>query len=169
MRLILPILLLTFSVCIPRIIHTEEVAEETIVVVVNKNNPVDNISSSTLARIYKGRVLKWADGEQIVVVDRPVRSETRARFYSEILRTEPTKKFYEPGVPIPFRAIQIRSDEALVAFIRRVRNSVSYVSLSSVDDRVKILKIDGKMYSESGYVLLPGKESTKKKSSLFIP
>ena len=153
MKLLIFSLFALLTVLPPKVVGAQATSARTLVVVVNKQNPISNVSSSVLARIYKGRQQKWSNGKQIVVVDRPVRSSERKAFYNQVLRTDPTKKFFEPGVPVPFRAIQIRSDEALMAFIRRVKDAVSYAYLDAVDERVKIVSIDGKKFTDLDYAL----------------
>lgn len=124
-----------------------------IVIIVNKMNITNELNSKELARIYMGRREKWPDGQRISVIDRPVNSGIRQRFYKIILNSEPTKKFFKPGSPIPFRSMVLKSDRATIRFVARIPNAIGYVPLDKVNSSVKILAIDGLKPGDEDYIL----------------
>lgn len=126
---------------------------EPIAVIVHKSNRADGIQSKKLARIYRGQLNKWANGKKILVINRPLDSKIRALFYKILLGTGPTKRFFKPGTPIPFKMMNLRSDVATRKFVARIPNAVGYIYLSEVDDTVKVLRIDGVTPGKKGYRL----------------
>lgn len=133
--------------------HPISAKPEVIVAIVNKSNPLDGIQSKKLARIYRGRMTKWPDGQRIVVINRPFDSKIRALFYELVLGAGPTKRFFKPGTPIPFKMMNLRSGIATRKFVARIPNAVGYIYLSEVDDTVKVLKIGGIAPGKKGYLL----------------
>lgn len=121
--------------------------------IANKTNGTNGLKSNIVARIYKGQIEKWPDGQKIFVIDRPFDSEIRHQFYNIALASKPTKKFFKPGSPIPFKKMILNSDFATSKFVARIPNAIGYIFLSEVDDTVKVLKIDGKLPSDDGYKL----------------
>lgn len=90
---------------------------EGIAVIVNGKNKVGNLSMSELNQIYRGRMSSWPDGKEIVAVNRDAGSPIRAEFYSKVLNSKPTEKFFLPGSPIPFRTIVQRSATGATKFV----------------------------------------------------
>jgi ABC-type phosphate transport system substrate-binding protein len=106
---------------------------ERIAVIVNRANPVDDLSTAKLARIYKGKQQKWPDGRQIVVVNRPVNSAIRKVFYQKVLNGKPNQKFYVTGSPIPFRSIIQCSSLATMRFINNMPEAIGYIYLNELE------------------------------------
>lgn len=146
----IPVFLLLFITCLAEDLYART---ETVVVIVHKDNPTDNLSNNALARIYKGRLKRWGNGKKIVILNRPIKSEIRFQFYKKILKAVPTKRFRPPKSPIPFKVRQIKSDLATIKIVARIPNAIGYVYLSEVDDSVKILRIDGLDPADDHYQL----------------
>ena len=116
---------------------------EEIAIIVNKENPIEDCSIEELARIYQGKTPTWKDGSQIMVINRIPTAYIRAIFYKLVLKEQPAKEFYHPGSPIPFRTLIQQSDDAAIRFVSRMPNAISYVSFKAVNDKVKVLEING--------------------------
>ena len=115
---------------------------EPIAIIVNKANDTHSLKSNDLARIYKGQLQRWSDGQRIAVINRPVGSQIRLQFYHRVLGSNPTKKFFRAGSPIPFKTLRSKSALTTRKLIARVPNAVGYIYLSQVDDTIKVIKID---------------------------
>ncbi len=126
---------------------------EPIAIIVNKLNPIEELSWKTLKRIYSGRRSDWSSGQKIVVTNRPVQSSIRKDFYEKALGVKPSKKYFQRGSPIPFKTTRLNSGRAARKFVARVPNAIGYVHLSAVDASVKVLKMDGRIPTESDYLL----------------
>ncbi len=117
---------------------------EAIAVIANKSNPVDTLSTAEIARIYKGKQQSWSDGNQIMVINRPARSDVRKEFYKKVLKCGPTKKFYDPGSPTIFKTLVQRSDLATLRFVANMSDAIGYVYVSKLDKNnpdIKVLKV----------------------------
>jgi ABC-type phosphate transport system substrate-binding protein len=128
-------------------------ADEPIVVVVNKKNPINSLNLRDLARLYNGEVTEWPSGESVVIVNRPFDMEVRATFYRLVLNAKPTQKYFQTGSPIPFETMRVESEGAVPRFVARLPGAVAYCYLSAADASVKIIKIDGKLPTDQEYAL----------------
>ncbi|NWF72729.1 MAG: substrate-binding domain-containing protein [Nitrospirae bacterium] len=103
---------------------------ETFAVIVNKNNPSNHLSASTIASMYRGETLHWQGGDRIKLVNREISAETRQTFYFHVLNAKPDQVFYRQGTPIPVQSVIERSDDAVVRFVGSIEGAIGYVSLS---------------------------------------
>lgn len=112
------------------------VAIDGIAVVVDKANPVEDITKEQLAQVYSGQITNWKDlggsDQQIVVIGREASSGTRGAF-EELLKLEDKCKY----------AQEIDSTGAVMAKVAATPGAIGYVSLDVIDDTVHTLKIDG--------------------------
>lgn len=122
-----------------------------IAIIVNPANTIEELSKGELARIYKGRLEKWPDGQRIFTIDSPVGSKIRRRFHSVVLKSNPLKKFFKPGSPLPFRPMISKSAFGTNKLVSRIPNAIGYLYLDQVREGQKILKIDGALPGEDGY------------------
>jgi phosphate transport system substrate-binding protein len=128
-------------------------ADEPIVVVVNKNNPINSLTMRDLARLYSGEVTEWPTGNSVVIINRPFDSDSRTKFYHLVLNAKPTQKYFQTGSPIPFETIRVESEGAVTRFVSRLPWAVAYCYLSAADASVKIIKIDGRSPTDHEYPL----------------
>lgn len=126
---------------------------ETIVIIVNKKNKINNLSKANLARIYRGAIENWNNGKRILVVNRPFNRQIRAEFYKKILNSKPTKKFFKRGSPIPIKMMIQQSSLATIKFISRIPNALGYIYLSQLTDEVKVLSINNARPENNDYLI----------------
>ncbi len=124
---------------------------EPIAVIVNKVNETNDLKSSFLTRIFMGKTEKWPDGQKIFVVDRSSDSEIRFQFYKIVLNSKPTKRFLKPRSPVLFKAMTLKTDLSTRKFVGHIPNAIGYIYLREVNDKVKVLKVDGKLPGDEGY------------------
>jgi len=131
------------------------VAWDALVVIVNKNNPVQNISLDDLRRVYLGQVTNWSE---LGGADAPIRLFARKGKISGVGRT--TRKLLFSDYDQEFVASQIfDSTGPLEQAIIDEPNAIAISGISSARKRdVKILELDGKYPSyenvQSGNYLL---------------
>ncbi len=113
--------------------------------IVNRENSVGTLSVTQLSRIYKGHQQQWKNGNQIIVVNRPVDSMVRKLFYRKVLQSKPSQKFSQPGTPIPFRSIVQRSSLATIRFVNNLPEAIGYIYSSELelDEKNTSIKIIG--------------------------
>lgn len=130
-----------------------------VAIVVNKENPSEGVSFRELVKIFKQEKQFWESGKKVYLLMR----ETGAPEKAVILRKlytmkddEELKKFWLEKVfrnEIASFPKTLSSDEAIKRFVRQVPNAIGFIDAASVDDRVKTLRIDGKLPGEAGYAL----------------
>ena len=131
---------------------------DALAIIVHRSNPVDELSSTQLKRIYMFDMQNWPHGRKITVMVRekgqPERTEA-IRLICGIAEAE-----YERHVllqtfrgslgPGP-RAIQ--SVSAMLRFVFNVPGAIGYIPVDQIDGSVKVLRIDGLLPTEPAYPL----------------
>lgn len=112
------------------------VAIDGIAVIVNKENPVSELSMEQIADIYTGKITDWSeiggmDGE-IVVIGREAGSGTRDGFES-ITDTEDSCILRQ----------ELTSTGDVIATVSGNENAIGYASLSAVKENVKAVSVEG--------------------------
>ena len=118
-------------------------------VVVNKDNKTENVTSAHLARIFKGEVKKWPDGRNVVVVLRgtPDGIGTLARL-TKMKDAEVKTMLDERKDAI----IRKASDAEVIETVASTPGAIGMVEEHSISGRVTVIKVDGKLPLEAGYL-----------------
>lgn len=119
-------------------------------VVVNKDNNITNVSNAHLAKIFRSEVKKWPDGKDIVVVlhkDAPGEMLTLERL-TRMSAKEMQAHFVAHGSTIT----QADSDADLLKIVESTPGAVALVDVREINDRVNVVKVDGKLPLEAGYL-----------------
>jgi phosphate transport system substrate-binding protein len=119
-------------------------------VVVAKDNQVDSVTSANLAKIFKAETRKWPDGKTVVLVlhrDSATQMETLERL--EKVSDTDLKAFLASH---PDSVHLADTDGDLLKFVETVPGAIGLVDVRSINDKVKVLKVDGKLPLEDGYL-----------------
>ena len=119
-------------------------------VVVDKDNKVQNVTSAQLARILKGEVKKWPDGKNVVIVLHNSSPE-------EITTLQHIGKMTEPGLKTLLASRKdsvqrVESDANVISAVAATPGAIGFVEEHSITDRVSVVRVDGKLPMESGYL-----------------
>jgi len=132
--------------------------QEPLAIIVNRANPVDNLSLDELRRAFLGGQQHWPNGRKITVVMRPPGDVGRDIMLRGVCRmTEP--EFQKYVLQATFTGETTGGPRVLDTslgvrrFVFNVPGAIGYVRLSEVDDTVKVIRIDGRAPSEVGYPL----------------
>lgn len=121
------------------------IAFDGIAVVVHKDNQVADLTKEDVIKIYKGEITNWKDvggkDADIVVISREEGSGTRGAF-EELLELEGEKEG---------KTISLVSEDALIADgngavkqnVSSKEGAIGYLSLGSIDETLKSVKVDG--------------------------
>ena len=116
-------------------------AYDGIAIIVNPENPVNDLDLETIAKIYTGEIKNWKEiggnDAEIVLIGREAGSGTRDGF-EFITDTEDKCKYRQ----------ELTSTGDVITTVASNPNAIGYASLASVKDTVKALKIDGVTASE---------------------
>ncbi len=116
-------------------------AYDGIAVIVNPDNPVEDLDVDTIAKIYKGEITNWSeaggDDAEIVLIGREAGSGTRDGFES-ITETEDQCEYRQ----------ELTSTGDVITTVSTNANAIGYASLAAVSDDVKAVSVDGVVPNE---------------------
>jgi ABC-type phosphate transport system substrate-binding protein len=119
-------------------------------VVVNKDNKVQNLTSAHLAKIFKGEEKKWSDGQNVMLVLHNSSSdeiETLSRL------TKMSGAEFRALISQHRDALHtVNSDADVIDAVASNPGAIGLVEERSINDRVSVVKVDGKLPMESGYL-----------------
>lgn len=119
-------------------LHVYEIARDGIAIVVNPENPVTDLSLMQIAQIFSGEITNWKEvggpDAPISVVTREDGSGTRSAFEEIVLSDEQS---------IHGAATIQNSTGAIINTVATDPNAIGYVSIGSIGDNVKPIKVDG--------------------------
>ena len=112
-----------------------------IAVIVNPENPVDDLTLEQIAKIYTGEISNWkvvgVNDAEIVLIGREAGSGTRDGFES-ITDTAEACRYRQ----------ELTSTGDVITTVAQNPNAIGYASLAAVEDTVKSLSVDGVQPSE---------------------
>ena len=111
-------------------------AYDGIAIIVNPENPVNDLSLETIAKIYTGEITNWSEvggnDVEIVLIGREAGSGTRDGFES-ITDTEDACKYRQ----------ELTSTGDVITTVSQNPGAIGYASVASVKDTVKAVTVDG--------------------------
>jgi|SRR5271154_4969182 len=119
-------------------------------VVVNKDNGVQNVTSAHLTKILKGEVKKWPDGRNVLLV-------LHNSSPGEMATLQHLSKMPESDVKalLALHKDEIRtvvSDADVIEIVASTPGAIGFVEEHSITDRVIVVRVDGKLPMEAGYL-----------------
>ncbi len=121
-------------------------------VVVDKTNSVGGLSSSDLAKLFRCDKVKWPDGKTVVLVLRdpstPEMKTALEKLYH--MKAEELKSL----VAAHHQSVLIvGTEEDLLRSVESIPGAVGLIDVYSINNRVNVLRVDGKLPLEQGYFL----------------
>jgi ABC-type phosphate transport system substrate-binding protein len=119
-------------------------------VVVNKENAVDNVTSTHLAKIIRGEIKKWPDGKSIILVlhkDSASETETLQRL-NKMSATEWKTFLAAHKESILF----VDTDADVLKAVQADPGAVGLIEAHSIDNSINVVHVDGKLPMEFGYL-----------------
>lgn len=131
---------------------------EPLVIVVNRSNPVDDLTSSELRKIFLGNRSHWANGRRITLVMREPGEPERNTILREVcgLTEEQLNRHFLHGLytgEILVSPKILSSPTGVRKFIFNVPGAIGYLRVADVDSTVKVLRIDELLPEDKGYKL----------------
>lgn len=119
-------------------------------VVVSKQNGVASITSTQLGKIFRAETKKWPDGKVItLVLHRASAGESVTLQHlnkMSALQLQAWITDHKEFVKI------VDSDDEVLTCVESTPGAVGLVDVRSVTDRVNIIRVDGKVPMEDGYL-----------------
>ncbi|HTU40417.1 MAG TPA: substrate-binding domain-containing protein [Candidatus Aquilonibacter sp.] len=119
-------------------------------VITNKDNNVSNLTSAHLARIFRSEIRKWPNGTGIVLIlhkDSAGEMETLEHL-NKMSASEWKALLAAHKDEVQF----VDSDADVLKIVQSLPGAVGFVDVRSVDDSISIVRVDGKLPMESGYL-----------------
>jgi phosphate transport system substrate-binding protein len=122
------------------------IAYDGIDIVVHPENPVADLTSDQVNKIFKGEITNWKEvggnDQEILVVSREAGSGTRGAF-EELLKLQEKNADGKKVSIVVENALIAEGNGAVKANIASKKSAIGYISLSYVDESVKDILVDG--------------------------
>jgi len=118
-------------------------------VVVNKENSVENVTAVHLGKILRSEVKKWPDGKTVILVllkDSAGEAETLERLIKMSAAELKAQIAAHKDIVIA------DSDADVLKIVQTTPGAIGLVDVRSVDNTINIVRVDGKLPMESGYL-----------------
>jgi ABC-type phosphate transport system substrate-binding protein len=129
-----------------------------VAVIVNVDNPVDQLSLAELQRIVLGERRSWSAKLPVVLLMR--NEESRERIFLLLKVCHMTEaEYHQHWTGKIFRG-EVTSEPAALPslgtalnFVSSIKGGISFVDVASVRPGIKVMRIDGRRPGEQGYPL----------------
>ena len=119
-------------------------------VVVNKDNAAQNVTSAQLAKMIKGEMKKWPDGKEVVLV---VHASSPGEMGTLAHLTKMSSAEVKAMLAARKESIRtVASDADVIGAVSSTSGALGFVEEHSLNDRVTVVKVDGKLPLEAGYL-----------------
>ena len=124
-------------------------------VVVDKANTTASLSSADLAKILKLANPKWPDGKQVVLVLRGVPGP-EMQLALQKLSNMSGDQVKDLLVAHKTSILVVNSEQEVLKSVSTIPGAIGLVDVYSLTSGVNVLKVDGKLPLEPGYLLRGG-------------
>jgi len=127
-------------------------AAKQMAVIVNKGNGTEDLTTAEITKIFKCDTRKWNSGTNITVVVRDPATPEMELLLSRIYKTTPEdlRGFIAAHKDA---LVIVDSNEAMLNAVHTIPGAIGLVDVFLINKEVKVVKIDGKLPVEYGYIL----------------
>jgi ABC-type phosphate transport system substrate-binding protein len=119
-------------------------------VVVSKENGGTALSSSQLRRVFLLETKKWPDGKAVQLVLH--RASSGEAITLQRLNKMSAQQWHDWIAAHKDSVTLVDSDEDVLDYVEKTPGAIGLVDVRSVNDHVKIVRVDGKVPMEAGYL-----------------
>jgi ABC-type phosphate transport system substrate-binding protein len=121
-------------------------------VIVDKTNTLAGLTATDLAKVFKFDNHKWPDGRSVILILRDpstpeMQTAIQKLYHMQADEFKALLAAHQSGVII------VQSEEELLKSVESIPGAVGLVDVYSINSRVNVLKVDGKLPLEQGYYL----------------
>lgn len=121
-------------------------------VIVDKTNTLGGLTATDLAKVFKFDNHKWPDGRSVILILRDpstpeMQTAIQKLYHMQADEFKALLAAHQSGVII------VQSEEELLKSVESIPGAVGLVDVYSINSRVNVLKVDGKLPLEQGYYL----------------
>jgi len=119
-------------------------------VVVAADNSATNLTSIQLGKIFRAEGKKWPDGRDIVLILH--RASAGEAITLQHLNKMTAAQFVAWSKEHRDQLKFVDSDQEMLTVVETTQGAVGLVDVRAVNDKVKVLHVDGKLPMEDGYL-----------------
>jgi len=139
-------------------VQTSVATDESIAIVVNQENTIENLSMKDLRSIFLGERSHWPNGRRITLVMMEPGQLERKAILRDIYRMNETdfSRHFLQGLftgEVFVSPKTLASPVGVRKFIFNVPGAIGYVRASDVDPTIKVVRIDGRSPEDKDYEL----------------
>ena len=133
-------------------------ADDALAIVVNRSNPVENLSLVELRKIFLGQQNHWSNGRRVTVVMLETGKPERQVVLTQIYKMD-DKDFnthFLHGMftgDIHSAPKTLATTPEVLKFVFNVPGAIGYMRARDVDDSVKVVRIDSRLPSDKDYTI----------------
>ena len=133
-------------------------SDQSLAIIVNQTNPVDNFSLAELRKIFLGERSHWPNGRRITLVMMDPGEPERTAVLRDICRMNEIEfsRHFLQGLftgEVFVSPKTLSSPTGVRKFVFNVPGAIGYVRASDVDGTVKVIRINGHAVDDSDYPL----------------
>lgn len=131
-------------------------ADDCVAIVVNRSNPVENLSLAELRKVFRGEQNHWSNGRRVTVVMLESGKTERQAILSQIYQMD-DKDYNSYFLHNMFTGevhaapVALASSADVLKYVLNVQGAIGYVRTIDADDSVKIVRVDGVLPCEKDY------------------
>ncbi len=131
-------------------------ADECLAILVNRSNPVENLSFAELRKVFLGEQNHWSDGRRITLVMLESGKPERQVVLTLIYRME-DKDFNAYFLHHVFTGdihaapTTLATPTEVLKFVSNVQGAIGYLRTTAVDESVKIVRVDSVLPCDKDY------------------
>lgn len=140
---------------------TSVAAQDAVAIVVHPSTQVNDLTFEELRNIFRGERQFWEDGRRVTLLVRAPVAEERALILERIYEMD-EDQFREYWIGKMFRA-EVAAGPKLVYsadmardLVKVIPGAITFVPVSQVSSDTKVVRIDGRLPNDEGYVLRAG-------------
>jgi ABC-type phosphate transport system substrate-binding protein len=123
-----------------------------VAVITDKTNPVSTVTNKDLVKLLRTDTAKWPDGKRVIVfLSDPESADAKVLLEKTYGMTPAALKAFanaqKGGIVI------LSSDDEVVKAVAGQPGAIGLVNVYSINSAVKVVKVDGKLPLEQGYLL----------------
>jgi ABC-type phosphate transport system substrate-binding protein len=141
-------------------------ADECLAILVNRSNPVENLSFAELRKVFLGEQNHWSDGRRITVVMLESGKPERQAVLTVIYRME-DKDFNAYFLHHIFTGdihaapTTLATPTEVLKFVSNVQGAIGYVRTPAADETVKVVRVDSVLPCDKDYSIRMHPKSAK--------
>lgn len=133
-------------------------AEDSLAIVVNQSNPVDNLGLVELRKVFLGETNHWSDGRRITVVMLDPGKPERQAVLSQIYKMDDKdfNNYFLHGMftgEIHSAPKSLATPTEVLKFVFNVPGAIGYLRAAEADENVKVVRIEGHLPSDKDYAI----------------